>query len=220
MDTVLVYVHGLWLGGGESLLLRRRLEQALDCETRVFRYASMAGGMTGHARALAAYLAAIRAGTVHLVGHSLGGVLLLRCFEVGCVPAPPGRVVFLGSPLRGSRAAERLARLPLGLRLLGASAREELLSPRPRRWESPRELGVIAGDRPVGLGRLLGNPGGPSDGTVLVEETRIEGARAHLQLPVSHAGFMWSPAVAQQTAAFLRDGRFTADQPRSSSLSR
>jgi len=40
MRTVVVYVHGLWLKGGESFLLRRRLCRALNAESRVFPYAS------------------------------------------------------------------------------------------------------------------------------------------------------------------------------------
>ena len=33
MGTVVVYVHGLWLPGGEAFLLRRRLSRALGAES-------------------------------------------------------------------------------------------------------------------------------------------------------------------------------------------
>jgi hypothetical protein len=80
--------------------------------------------------------------------------------------------------------------------------------PRERRWSCERDLGVIAGDLGVGLGRLLGRMDAPSDGTVLVEETDLPGATAQLRLPVSHTGLVFSAEVARQAAAFLRDGRF------------
>ena len=48
----------------------------------------------------------------------------------------------------------------------------------------------------------------PHDGAVAVEETRLPCARDHIVLPVSHSGMLLSQAVAEQAAAFLRDGRF------------
>ena len=110
--------------------------------------------------------------------------------------------------MRGSRAAQRLARLPFGKTILGLTAGEALLTAREDHWNGVRELGVIAGDLALGFGRLVGPLNAPSDGTVLVEETRIKGAKGQLTLPVSHSGMMVSATVARQTAAFLRDGRF------------
>ena len=70
---------------------------------------------------------------------------------------------------------------------MGRALGEELLSGAERRWMGQRELGVIAGDLGIGLGRLVGTHGAPSDGTVFVDETRLAGA-AHLVLRVSHTG--------------------------------
>jgi hypothetical protein len=36
----------------------------------------------------------------------------------------------------------------------------------------------------------------------------LEGAAAHLVLPVSHTSMLFSPTVAAQTVHFLRNGRF------------
>ena len=91
---------------------------------------------------------------------------------------------------------------------MGLTAQELLLKPRAQRWSGTRELGIIAGDLAFGLGGLLGPLNAPSDGTVLVEETRLEGAKQQLILRVTHSGLLFSAAAAQQTAAFLRDGRF------------
>jgi hypothetical protein len=217
MSGVVVYVHGLWLHGWESALLCRRLSRQLACEAHMFRYPSVSADLATNAHALARFLAALRTDTLHLVGHSMGGLVILKCFssEVSADglqrdgrALPPGRIVLLASPVRGSRAAQRLARLPFGKRILGSTAGEALLTAREGRWNGVRELGVIAGDLAFGFGRLLGPLNAPSDGTVLVEETRLAGAKAQLTLPVSHTGMMVSATVARQTAAFLRDGRF------------
>jgi pimeloyl-ACP methyl ester carboxylesterase len=215
VSTVVVYVHGLWLSGLEGGWLRRRLAQDLGAETAAFSYPSVVADATVNAHALAQFLGEIRADTVHLVGHSLGGLVILKYFEDGAAAElPPGRVVLLGSPSRGSRAARGLARVPFGTKILGRSASEELLVTRDRAWNGTRDLGVIAGDLGVGLGRLVGTGAEPSDGTVLVEETRIDGATDHLVMRVSHSGMLFSGAVAKQAGVFLRTGVFETHVPR------
>jgi pimeloyl-ACP methyl ester carboxylesterase len=217
MSVVVVYVHGLWLSGYEGILLRRRLSKALDAETRSFTYSSVRGTVTDNALALHGYLAKIRADTVHLVAHSLGGLVVLKLFELaegvgepplgGATESAPGRIVLLGSPVQGSRTAARLMRLPFGNKLMG-QAGEVLLGTRERCWNGVRDLGVIAGALPIGAGRLLGPLSAPNDGTVLVEETSLPGAADQLTLRVSHSGLPYAASVARQTTAFLRRGRF------------
>lgn len=209
MTTVIVYVHGLWQRGAESLWLRRRLAQAVNADARTFSYPSVAADASSNARALAKHLTTVSAETLHLVGHSLGGLVILKMFEqMPSVQLPPGRIVLLGPPLRGSLTAQNFARLPFGRQIMGIGVREELLVPRERRWSGERELGVIGGNLGLGLGRLVGTLG-PSDGTVLVEETELEGTADRIILRVSHTGMLFSAAVAREAAGFLTTGRFT-----------
>jgi pimeloyl-ACP methyl ester carboxylesterase len=212
VSAVIVYVHGLWQRGAESIWLRRRLSQDLEAEARTFSYPSVAADASTNARALAKYLTAIRADTLHLVGHSLGGLVILKLFEEDPdAPArlPGGRIVLLGPPVRGSRSAQNLARLPFGRKIMGRGVGEELLASRDRRWNRARELGVIAGDLGFGLGRLVGTLGGPSDGTILVEETELDGTADRVVLRVSHTGMLFSAAVARAAGVFLSTGRFS-----------
>jgi pimeloyl-ACP methyl ester carboxylesterase len=218
MRALVVYVHGLWFNGWESAWLRRSLSRELGCETCFFPYSSMYGGMAANALSLARFLSTTQADALHLVGHSLGGLVILECFASALLAQglpdhgrslPPGRIVLLGSPVRGSMTARRLSQLPFGKTILGSAAADVLLTARERSWNGARDLGTIAGDVPVGLGRLLGSIGAPNDGTVLVEETLIEGAKERISLPVTHSGMVFSAVVARQIAAFLRDGRFS-----------
>ncbi len=48
----------------------------------------------------------------------------------------------------------------------------------------------------------------PNDGTVAVEETRIEGMSDHIVLPVTHTGMIMSASVADHVVRFLNTGRF------------
>jgi len=210
VSTVVVYVHGLWQRGAESHWLRHRLAQDLGAETRTFSYPSVAGDARQNARSLMETLRDIRADTLHLVGHSLGGLVILKLFENGDgVSLPPGRIVLLGSPLRGSRTAHRVARLPCGRKILGQGVREELLSNADRCWRKERELGAIAGNLSIGLGRLVGSHESPSDGTVFVDETLLTGMSQHLVLRESHFGLPFSAEVARQTGLFLSTGQFS-----------
>jgi len=209
MSTVIVYVHGLWQRGGESVWLRRRLTRDLGAEALAFSYPSVTADVTTNASALGSFLAQARADTLHLVGHSLGGLVILKLFEQeAAAHLPMGRIVLLGPPLRGSQTARNLARLPFGKIILGRGIHEEVLGVRERRWSRARDLGVIAGDLGFGLGRLVGPLGAPSDGTVAVAETELEGTADRIVLRVSHTGMLFSAAVAKQAGAFLRSGRF------------
>jgi pimeloyl-ACP methyl ester carboxylesterase len=209
VDTVVVYVHGLWLSGNEAGILLRRLSRELNAKTRAFSYSSVTSTITDSAQALGKFLTEQRAETLHLVGHSLGGLVILKLFENGGGQRlPPGRIVLLGSPLNGSRAALNLARLPFGRKIMGRGVHEELLTQRQRRWAGQRDLAVIAGNVGIGLGRLVGVHGAPSDGTIFVEETRLPGISQHLVVRISHTALPFSSVVARQTAAFLSHGSF------------
>jgi pimeloyl-ACP methyl ester carboxylesterase len=204
---VIIFVHGLWLTGGESVALRRRLEDALDADTHSFRYESRTAPMAEVTGRLERFVREHTATTVHFVGHSLGGLVLLRLFE-RFPDLPPGRVLFLGTPSVGSQAVTALARFGWSSTLLGACVTDELMRPQARRWTADRELGVIAGSRPLGIGQFFAGFKEPSDGTVAVSETRLPGATDHLVLPVSHMGMLLSARVAQECAIFLRTGHF------------
>jgi pimeloyl-ACP methyl ester carboxylesterase len=211
VSTAIVYVHGLWQRGTEALLLRRRLARALSAEVRAFSYPSVAADASANARALFAFLRRIEAETLHLVGHSLGGLIILKLFEDTAeaqARLPSGRIVLLGSPVHGSRTARNLARLRFGRAIMGRSVAQELVQPRERTWRGARELGVIAGDSGFGLGRLVGPLGAPSDGTVTTEETQLEGAADRIVIRTSHTGMLFSAAVAAQAGTFLSTGRF------------
>lgn len=206
MDIV-VLVHGLWVHGIAMELMRRRVSRA-GYRTLAYSYPSMRLTLTENATRFARCLRELSAERVHLVGHSLGGLIVLRTLELAG-PLAPGRVVLAGTPFAGSFAARRLKRFRGGSTALGRSLTEWLETPH-KKPEPEREIGVIAGSSPFGLGRLIvPDVPRPSDGVVSVEETRLPGMRDHIVLPVSHSGMLVSRSVARQICAFLRNGAFT-----------
>jgi len=206
--TAAVFVHGLWLTGAESLLLRRRVAAAHGMSCYSFTYRTVSNSVQPVIEQLTQFVSRIDADRVHFVGHSLGGIVLHRYFEQVRDPKP-GRVVFLGSPTVKSRSAERVGKLPVLRSMIGRMVTEELVTPTgSREWRCDRELGCIAGTRPMGLGRFFARFDEDSDGTVSVSETKLPGHTAHLVLPVSHMGMLTSSEVALQVGAFLETGRF------------
>ncbi len=144
---------------------------------------------------------------VHVVAHSLGGLVACEAFA-SHADLPMGRVLLLGAPVRGSRAAREVAARWYGPSMLGSLAVAELARERDCAWRSSREVGVIAGSLSVGLGRVFADLPQPNDGTVCVEETVLSGASAQLVLDVSHTGMLLSSAVAAAAVQFLSTGRF------------
>jgi pimeloyl-ACP methyl ester carboxylesterase len=206
-NAVVIFVHGLWMTGVESVLLRRRLERERGYRSQVFHYRSIRSPMANHAAALRDTVAEIDAPRVHLVGHSLGGLVILRYLERFSM-RQAGRVVFIGSPVGGSQSVRRVGQWGWGRRILGVTAGSELLEPRQRDWSGGRELGIIAGSSSVGLAKLLVRFSEDNDGVIAVSETRLPGATQFLLLRSSHSGMLLSARVARETGSFLEYGSF------------
>lgn len=192
-------------------LIKRRLEKEYGFRAHLFSYRSVHGTLDTNADALADFIAELDVEGVHVIGHSLGGVLALR-WLANSPQAIPGRVVCMGSPLTGSRAATFLSEQEWAEEIVGRSLPSGVIHAAANEWANhvceEREIGVIAGNVPFGLGRFFARFDEENDGTVAVSETRLDGARDHLVMSVSHKGLLVSPDVVDQAAAFLKRGEF------------
>lgn len=151
-----------------------------------------------------------QAETIHFVTHSLGGILLrqyLSSHEISNL----GRAVMLGPPNQGSMLADFIQSIQVGekfkpeaSRQLGTNDASVPLKLGPVNFE----VGVIAGNR--NWRPLVSKPleGQPSDGTVTVEETRIDGMVDFIELPATHTTIMWQSSVLDQIVVFLESGAF------------
>lgn len=202
-----ILVHGLWVPALVMTPLGAMLARA-GLRVHLFDYRGRKASLAGHADRLIDFAGRQAGSGVHLVGHSLGGLVVLEA----CARAPTlalGRAMLLGTPARGCLSGRRLARSDWGRWFLGAS--ETLWHEgRSARWSRGEALGVIAGTRAISLGRLLGVLPGPNDGVVRVDETTVDGMRDRLILPVAHSEMLVSPRVARAVQLFLDKGRFDA----------
>lgn len=200
--TRVLLVHGIWNAKSWLTPLARRLRrEGFDVE--VFGYPSILGGPEP---AIAALIERLRSSPpLHLVGHSLGGLIGLEALR-RAPDLPVQRMVCLGSPLCGSHVARSLGRRRWMAPVLGRSG--TLLQAGCPPWAGAVPVGMVAGNVARGLGRLFARFDGESDGTVGLDETRLPGLAAHCIVPASHTGLVFSAAAARQAAHFLRDGRF------------
>lgn len=146
---------------------------------------------------------------IHFVTHSLGGILV-RAYLKDRKISEMGRVVMLAPPNQGSRVVDEFSAVP-GYDILNGPAGHQLgkdahsvpLQLGPAHFE----VGIIAGDRTVNpiLSTAFTEP---NDGKVAVADTRLEGMKDFLVVHHSHPFIMESDEVIEQTAQFLKQGRF------------
>jgi pimeloyl-ACP methyl ester carboxylesterase len=207
-----ILVHGLWMAAPVCAPLAWQL-RARGHEVASFSYRSVRHTLEESAARVRAFILARHAEQVHLVGHSLGGLVVLRALAQA-PHLPVGRVVLLGSPATGSAAVEQLAPTARGRLLVGAA-----LPGWKREWgeDAARdyEVAAIAGTRRLGVGMLVVRLNGANDGVVRVEETRLHGLKDHLVLPLTHSQMLVSGRVVAQIDAFLRAGSFIRPPPAS-----
>ena len=210
MATVIL-VHGLWMPATVFLLHSHWLQRR-GYRVRRFGYPSMRATLSQNAQRLRHFIAATGAADIHLVGHSLGGLVILEMLRQKPDPRLR-RAVLLGTPCVDSHCARRLRGLGMSA-LLGRSL-GEWLSRASGSTVAPRsavEIGVLAGTRSIGLGRVIPGLPRPNDGVVAVAETRLPGIADFIALPVAHAEMLASRRCVAQSASFLETGRFLHDE--------
>jgi pimeloyl-ACP methyl ester carboxylesterase len=185
-------------------VMARRL-RSRGHRVRVFSYPTRSNSLKGHADDLYEFINKDSLGGLHLVGHSMGGLLILNMLS-RFDQWPPGRVVLMGCPVAGSSVVKRLEKIP-GQKLLFGFARDSLLKGF-RHTPGQHETGMIRGTRSVGLGRLTGKHDEPNDGAVTFSETQLDGLKDSIELPVAHSQMLVSAGVAEQVEQFLLHGKF------------
>jgi pimeloyl-ACP methyl ester carboxylesterase len=197
MDVVLV-AHG-WLASPRQV---RRLIAALreaGFDARPVGYKTLFGTF---ARAVAAARLAAAAAVparLHLVGFSLGG-LVMRALAA---ESPPGlaSLLLIGTPNAGSPLAD------LGKRLAPTPALRRLATDAPPLPPLPDGLrvGCIAGSRSDPIGWLIGDV---NDGRVAVSSALAIPHQAQQVVAIRHDRLPFAPEIARLAVGFLRHGAF------------
>ncbi|MCX5747693.1 MAG: alpha/beta fold hydrolase [Proteobacteria bacterium] len=207
---LVVLLHGLARGQGSMAGMAAHLRRH-GFETWSRTYPSRQHGLAELAQQTTAWiLDAARDRPVCAVTHSMGGVLVRHLHDPRLSWQ---RIVMLAPPNRGSALAAGLAARPMfrwfygpaGVELADGSA-----------WPPPpAPFAVIAGTRKLALtnptswtmGRRFAE-GTAHDGTVAVDETKLDGMAAFAEVDATHTWMMRSPEVQRLVVRYLRDGQF------------
>jgi len=146
---------------------------------------------------------------VHVVTHSLGGILIRGYLQSNRLP-PGSRIVMLAPPNQGSEVADFVRDWPLYRWLMGRVGQQLGTGPEGiARQLQPiqEEVGVIAANRSLQpwFSRLFD---GPNDGMVSVESTRLPEMRDFIVVPDTHTLLMFDREVREQVRHFLAEGSF------------
>jgi len=198
-NDIVVLVHGL---GGSRLdmwPLSRRLKRC-GYTVRNWSYRSLGQRIETHAERLAQDLTAIdadiSAGQIHLVTHSMGGIIARKMFANHSIDNL-GRVVMLAPPHQGSHIAGRLVRyigwLTPSLNQL-SDARDSFVNQLPNSFlASGIEFGIVEAskDRVIVQGGVL-----------------LDGYRDYARVEGHHGVLAWYPQAIQLVQDFLMHGSF------------
>lgn len=211
-DEVVILLHGLARSASSLSKLEHALQEAgysvvnVDYASRTAVISELSEQAIG--RALNdPRVAGSR--TVHVVTHSLGGILVRDYLARRSIPRL-ARVVMLGPPNGGSEVVDRLREWTLFKKINGPAGQQlgtDAKSVPRQLGPITFELGVIAGNRSINwINSAIIE--GPDDGKVSVENTKVAGMKEHLVLPVTHPLMMRDDQVITACLRFLATGRF------------
>jgi len=145
--------------------------------------------------------------SVHFVGHSLGG-LMVRAYLQNNKVDKLGRVVLLGTPNKGTEAADHFSNSWL-MDILGPTAKALGTDDKsfPKSLKAPYyPVGIIAGEVKSELNDSV--IPGKDDGLVSVEATKIDGMTDFIIIETGHSRMRYDSEVADQTIEFIKNSAF------------
>ena len=211
--TAVIILHGLGRSDKSVQRLKQHFEQA-GYYTIAMNYPSLRASVQENAEYLHQVIDSLDGiDKVHLVGFSMGGIVIRQCLAEHNEPRV-GRVVFIGSPNQGAELATLLKDWWAFKTFVGPAGQELATAPHGLATKLPAptcEFGIVAGCRGTDAGYNPLIPG-DDDGTVSLESTRLPGASDFITVRTLHQGLLHTPSVFAATQYFLEYGSFQANR--------
>lgn len=140
-----------------------------------------------------------------IIGHSLGGNITIH--QMDKIEHSVDKIICLGSPLKGSSIAKEVSDTFLSFVI--TQPVKEMLNTRIDSVDGAIPVGMIAGtnDR-LGMRLIFKALKGESDGTVEVEETKVDNLTDRKELYVGHTSMLFSKDVSEQIVHFIENNSF------------
>jgi pimeloyl-ACP methyl ester carboxylesterase len=194
---LVVLIHGIASGRFTMWPLAWRLRRT-KFPTRCFGYASLFYDIERHGQRFRDFLEKEHLQSpgrkIHIVAHSMGGVVTRRALTPDC-PDFIHRVVMLGTPQQGSRSATWLAQHGLGLiKSLG---------------QVSHEPDSFVNQMPAIRGPEIGTIAASYDFVIPRPSSHVEGEREYVCAFSGHNGLLVRPKVGKLVTRFLEHGTFS-----------
>ena len=198
-----ILIHGMWMSAFSMRFIGNQLAKK-GWEVIYYDYSSMFTDFEQNVDRLYALWQKYKSDDTHLIGHSLGGLLVLAMMNKYHLKNLP-RTVLMGCPINGSAVVKKMLPTMIGKAMLGKSALALLAGGED--IQSNR-IGVIIGTRGIGMGHMIQRLPKPHDGVVASEEAEFTNAEDRIQLPVTHASMLISRKVSDAIDRYLCSGGF------------
>ncbi|WP_394210305.1 lipase family alpha/beta hydrolase [Enterovibrio calviensis] len=195
----IILLHGLYMHGVAMLVLAKRLTESGH---QVFNlsYKTIKPDLAQMFTAMDEF---IDGEDTAIVAHSMGGVMAKTYLDVGSPMSHHVKtVITLGTPHKGSQVAAFFEKHGVG-DVMFQRAAQYLMPDETPRWSSAAALYSIAGDLAIGPASVLLR-GQKSDGTVLLEETMIDGMTSHEVYPLTHTSLIFAKRVSDRVIEILK----------------
>lgn len=193
--------------------MARRLKQR-GFQTRIFQHRYLLKTPEQNAQQLLTMLRALPAKRVHLLGHSLGGIVIMHALRLNSERPvserfADGKVVLIASPVNGSEFARALHGNRAGRWIMGRCVVGGVLNGVSHELNG-RKIGVISGSFPAGLAAMIYKSERSNDGMINEFETQLDGAQDTISVSQSHAAMLFSRHCTELAMRFLQHGQFVS----------
>ncbi len=197
-EQAVVLVHGLWMSRWSFGFIAKHLRNE-GYQVYRFGYKTTTKPFDFNIQKLQAFVNSRKENTVHLVVHSMGGILSMRSLPQ---IRKNGKLIMLGSPINGSRAAKAMSEKKWTSWMLKYAT--EPLTNGVVNPQVFRESYMIAGtSNSVGIARLVTKLPKPNDGTVALDETQSGWINHHTTENTNHFRMLFHPKVKKKIVLFL-----------------
>lgn len=201
-QQAVVLVHGLWMNRWTFGWIAKHLETK-GYKVYRFGYKTTTRPFAFNMQKLKAFVNSRKEKTVHLVVHSMGGILSMRSLpEI----RKQGKLVMLGSPINGSQAANAM-----GQKKWTAWILKHAKEPLQNGVVAPdvfRESLMIAGtSNSIGIARIVIKLPEPNDGTVALVETQADWIDHHVTENTNHFRMLFHKRIKQKIYDFLKNDK-------------
>jgi pimeloyl-ACP methyl ester carboxylesterase len=192
----IIVLHGLYMSGFVMQPLCNKLKQH-PFEILNLSYNTLSPNKSDIFAKIDAFIGHDKAA---MVCHSMGGLIARAYLDNHSKTSEQvEKVITLGTPHKGSAFAKQIHEKGLDVFLKNSV---EFLVSDNQDWPYKARLYSIAGDLPLGLMPIL-QKGSSSDGTVLLEETKLQGMAEHKVFHVSHTSMIYSRKVTDYVLSLL-----------------